>query len=81
MPSATLTSKGQITIPTRVRQALGLDAGDRIEFVETAKGQFSIIPSTGSVQELKGLFRGRRSKPASIVEMNQAIAKGAARSR
>jgi antitoxin PrlF len=81
MASATVTSKGQITIPLKVRKALGLDPGDRVEFMETGKGEFSIMPVTGSVQQLKGLFRGRRTKPLSLEEMDRAIAKGAARSR
>ncbi|MGA3195891.1 MAG: AbrB/MazE/SpoVT family DNA-binding domain-containing protein [Terriglobales bacterium] len=38
MATATLTSKGQITIPSRVREALGLEKGDRVEFVEQGKG-------------------------------------------
>ena len=33
MTTATLTSKGQITIPISVRTALGVDTGDRVEFV------------------------------------------------
>lgn len=33
MTTATPTSKGQITIPVEVRKALGVDAGDRVEFV------------------------------------------------
>lgn len=81
MSKTTLTSKGQITIPVRVRQALGLDSGDRIEFVEIAKNQFAIIPATGSVRDLRGMFRGRQRKPVSIEEMQRAIAKGASRSR
>ncbi len=81
MATATLTSKGQITIPRRVRTALGIDAGDRVEFVETDRGQFAMIAATRSVQELKGLFRGKRSKPVSIEEMNAAIAKRASLSR
>ena len=81
MAKATITSKGQITIPVRVRQALGIDSGDRIEFVEVEKGQFAIVAATRSVQELKGLFRGKRSKPVSIAEMNAAIAKRASHSR
>ncbi len=81
MAAATITSKGQITIPVRVRTALGVDAGDRIEFVEVGKGEFNIVAATHSVKELKGLFRGRRRKPVSIEEMNAAIAEGAARSR
>jgi antitoxin PrlF len=81
MAIATLTSKGQITIPSQVRHALGLETGDRVEFVEQEKGQFVIIPATRSIQELKGLFQGKRSKPVSIEEMNAAIAKRASGSR
>ena len=81
MATATMTSKGQVTMPKPVRAALGLDSGDRIEFVELEKGQFAIIAATRSVQELKGLFRGKRSKPVSIEEMNAAIARRASGSR
>jgi antitoxin PrlF len=81
MATATITSKGQITIPAQVRAELGVDPGDRIEFVKVGKGEFSIVPATRSVKELKGLFRRRRSKPASIAAMNAAIAEGASRSR
>jgi antitoxin PrlF len=81
LASATVTSKGQITIPVQVRTALGVDAGDRIEFVEVEKGQFAIIPATRSVRELKGLFQDKRRKPVSIEEMNAAIARRASRSR
>jgi antitoxin PrlF len=81
MAVATLTSKGQITIPSQVRHALGLEAGDRVEFVEQAKGQFAIVAATRSIQELKGMFQGERSKPVSIEEMNAAIARRASRSR
>jgi antitoxin PrlF len=39
MPSATITSKGQITIPIEVRKKLGLKAGTRIDFFETEDGK------------------------------------------
>ena len=81
MSAATLTSKGQITIPSRVRAALGLEQGDRVEFVEQAKGQFAIIAATRSVRELNGLFPRKKGKPVSIEEMNAAIARRAAGSR
>jgi len=81
MSTATVTSKGQITIPIQVRNALGLDAGDRIEFVQVGKGEFSIVAATRSVKELNGLLYRKGQKPVSIEEMNAAIAKGAARSR
>jgi antitoxin PrlF len=81
MAVATLTSKGQITIPSRVRAALGLEAGDRVEFIEDGRGQFAIVAATSSVQELKGLFQRKRNKPVSIEEMNTAIARRASGSR
>ncbi len=81
MPTATVTSKGQITIPAQVRSQLGVEAGDRIEFVDIGDGQFAIVAATRSIKELKGLFRGRRKKPVSIEEMNQAIARRASESR
>jgi len=81
MATATITSKGQVTIPVQVRNALGVDTGDRVEFVEVKKGEFAIVALTRSLRELNGLYRGRRSKPASIAEMDAAIARGAAESR
>jgi antitoxin PrlF len=81
MAAATITSKGQITIPAQVRTALGVDAGDRIEFVEVGKGEFNIVAATRSVRELSGFLKRRGRKPVSIEEMNAAIAEGASRSR
>jgi antitoxin PrlF len=81
MASATLTSKGRITIPLRVRKALGLDAGDRLEFVQIDQGKFAIVAATRSVRELEGMFQNKRRKPVSVEEMNAAIARRAAESR
>ena len=78
MTTATVTSKGQITIPARVRQALQLETGDRVEFVEVDPGRFEIVAATRSVKELKGMF-GKTAKRISIEEMNAVIAaRGAA---
>jgi AbrB family looped-hinge helix DNA binding protein len=81
MSTATLTSKGQITIPAKVRAELGVSAGDRVEFIELGKGRFAIVPATKSIKELKGIFKGRRRKSVSIEEMDAAIAERAAESR
>jgi AbrB family looped-hinge helix DNA binding protein len=81
MAAATITSKGQITIPAQVRAKMGVDSGDRIEFVEVRKGEFNIVAATRSVRELSGMLYRKGRKPVSIEEMNAAIAKGAARSR
>jgi antitoxin PrlF len=74
MPSATLTTKGQITIPVQVRNDLKVDSGDRIEFVLVAPGRYELVASTRSVRELKGMF-GKPSKTVSIDDMNKAIAR------
>jgi antitoxin PrlF len=73
MATATVTSKGQITIPAPVRAALGLDTGSRVEFVETEKGKFAIVPATSPVLALKGMLR-KPPAPVSIEQMNRAIA-------
>ena len=74
MTTATLTSKGQITVPAAVRAALGVDIGDRVEFVEIAPGRFGFIAATRPVTALKGMF-GKPRKSVSIEEMNIAIAR------
>jgi antitoxin PrlF len=81
MATSTVTSKGQITIPAKVRAQLGIEAGDRIEFVDIGQGQFAIVAATRSIKELKRIFRGKRKKPVSIEEMNQAIGRHLSQSR
>ncbi|ROZ66228.1 AbrB/MazE/SpoVT family DNA-binding domain-containing protein [Ramlibacter sp. WS9] len=73
MPVATLTSKGQITVPQSVRQALGLHTGTKVDFVPVAGG-FKVVPLRNEAPTLKGRFAGRVSKPVSIEAMDEAIA-------
>ena len=68
MSTATLTSKGQITIPVDVRNALKVDAGD--EFVAATK----------DVSALKGMF-GPAKKSVSLEDMQAAIAQRGAAAR
>ncbi len=79
MPTSTVTSKGQITIPAQVRAVLGLEAGSRVEFVEIERGQFLMVAATDDVQSLKGMLRKPRSS-VTIEQMNEIIAeRGAGR--
>jgi antitoxin PrlF len=80
MSQATITSKGQVTIPVKVRAALGVEAGDRIEFVEIEKGQFAVVAATGTARKLKGLVP-KPPAPVSIEDMNRAILAHAAKLR
>lgn len=73
MTTATLTSKGQITIPAAVRLALGVGAGDRVDFVLVEPGRFELVAATQSVKALKGLVR-KPKKAVTIEAMNSAIA-------
>jgi antitoxin PrlF len=73
MTTATITSKGQVTIPKDVRTRLGVDTGDRVEFVEIQEGVFQIMAANQDVQALKGIVP-KPKKPVTIEEMNQAIA-------
>ena len=78
MPTATLTSKGQITIPKEVRDALGLGTGDRIEFVAEEKGVYRVVPATRDVRDLKGLI-DKPPKSVSVEDMNRAAARAGSR--
>jgi AbrB family looped-hinge helix DNA binding protein len=52
MSTATMTSKGQVTIPKEVREALGLEAGHRIAFHLREDGIDEMIPETVDLMSL-----------------------------
>jgi AbrB family looped-hinge helix DNA binding protein len=72
MPTATMTSKGQITIPVKVRKALGLKPGVRIDFYEVENGEYAFRPKTGSIMDLEGCIPKLGYVPT-IEDMEQAI--------
>jgi len=76
--TGTMTSKGQITIPKEVREKLRLKAGNRIDFQIDAAGKMVLTPRNKDFRSLKGLMRSKRSRPASLKEMDEAIAGGVA---
>lgn len=79
MASATLTTKGQITIPAAVRTALRLEAGDRLEFVEAGPGCFEIVAIKLPITALRGLV-ARPAAPVSVEDMSRAVRRRAGRS-
>jgi antitoxin PrlF len=73
MPSASLTSKGQITIPKVIRELLQVKTGDRVEFV--VDGDHVVLrPGTLDFRSLRGLLHQEGRKPVSLKEMDAAIA-------
>ncbi len=76
MTTATLTSKGQITIPAPVRSQLNVKPGDRIEFVKISDNRFEVVAVTKDIRQIKGMVHAPH--PVSIEDMNAAIAEKAA---
>jgi antitoxin PrlF len=76
MPAATLTSKGQVTIPKEIRDALGLSVGDKVDFILEAEGRVILRPATRSVLELAGLLHRPGARARSLEEMKSAVRKG-----
>jgi len=72
MSVATVTSKGQITIPQDVRDRLHIVTGSRVEFAERPDGVIEFIPLTASIMDLKGILKW--DGPAFTIEqMDEAI--------
>ena len=78
MTTAVVTSKGQITIPKPVRDGLGVETGDRVEFVELGRGVYNVVAATRDIRYLKGMIP-RPAKPVSVQDMNKAIRRHAVR--
>jgi len=52
---ATLTTKGQITIPKEIRETLSIDAGTTMEFVLDEDGNLTVRPKTPSMDRLRAV--------------------------
>jgi AbrB family looped-hinge helix DNA binding protein len=78
MPTATLTSKGQITLPKKVREALDLEPGDQVDFVVQADGAVTLKAGRHDVRDLKGFLERKRPRPVSLAAMERAIARESA---
>lgn len=71
MSEATITSKGQVTIPADIRRSLGLSAGERVVFTQLEDGTTVMRAKTRSLNDLKGLLKpavGKRK--VAIADMN-----------
>lgn len=71
---ATVTSKGQVTLPIEARRRLGIVPGTRLDLIITDDDRLEVIPMTGSVQKLKGILP-KPKRPLTLEEMDDAIAK------
>ena len=74
---ATITSKGQVTVPKAIREQLHLHPGDKLDFLLDEGGGLRVEPVTEPVTALKGMLPKRR-RTVTLAEMDQAIAAAAA---
>jgi len=72
MSEATVTSKGQVTIPAEIRRAMGLSAGERVVFTQLDDGTTVFRAKRRSIMELRGFLKParRRKRPVAVKEMN-----------
>jgi len=78
MSTATMTSKGQITVPADIRAKFALAAGARIDFVVNAAGDLVMAPKTRDVHELRGSLK-YNGPPVSIEGIHRGIAAAVAK--
>lgn len=74
MSTATLTSKGQLTLPKDVRDALGLKAGDKVEF-QQVNGEFIVRPRNRDARDLAGILYRAGERALTVEEMDEALGK------
>jgi len=75
MPRVTITSKGQITLPREVRNRLGVEAGDQVEFLVAADGTITVASLRGSSRRLFGFLEREEGGECSVEEMDGAVAR------
>lgn len=78
MALATLTTKGQLTLPKPIRDRLGLGPGDRVVFRETIDGVIVLEPDTVDLRSLRGALKPRKTGVTQD-DMERAIREGGSR--
>ena len=77
MPTATVTSKGQITLPAETRRRLRIVPGTRIDFVTNAAGETVLKPKRGDIRNLAGIL-GYDGPAQTLEEIDAGIAEAVA---
>ncbi len=72
---ATLTSKGQLTVPKAVRDRLRLHPGDKLEFFIRDDGRLEVVAKGADIRRLKAMIPPPR-KNISLEQIDQAITDG-----
>ena len=70
---ATLTSKGQVTIPKKFREIMHLHAGDKLDFFITDEGEIKVVPVTKKSRDGFGILSKHTTQKLTIDEMNDKL--------
>jgi AbrB family looped-hinge helix DNA binding protein len=70
--TSTVTSKGQVTVPEKVRRALAVGQGDRLEWVTGSDGRVEVRKAGGDLRRLVGML-GKPRRSATVEEMDAAL--------
>jgi AbrB family looped-hinge helix DNA binding protein len=77
MANATITTKGQVTIPKEIRDYLNLDTGSKVDFVIDENGIVKLIPLNIPIQKLSGILHRKGMKPKTLEEIEEIIGEAA----
>jgi antitoxin PrlF len=81
MPTTTVTSKGQITLPKAVREQLRVETGDQVDFFVNEQGEMIVRPVHLDITDLRGLLQRPRKRSVNVEAMNEAILREHSRKR
>lgn len=74
MISSTISSKGQVTIPKKIREFLKVGTFDKIVFIPLEDGQVLITNKQKPATALFGMLKHRKpQKPVSVEDMKTAV--------
>ena len=68
---ATMSSRGQTTIPKDIRESLGMKTGDRMTFTLMHDGTVVMRVKNKSILDLGGMLYKKARKPVSIAQMSR----------
>jgi len=69
---ATVTSKGQVTLPASLLKKPGIHTGSKLHFSQRADGRIEIKVINGTLNDLKGILP-KPSRALTIEEMESAL--------
>lgn len=72
---ATLTSKGQITLPKEIRDRLGLDAGSMLDFQVLEDNTITARQVKPDARRIRGLLKSPHAIALTVVQMDAAVSK------